>query len=220
MGVNSTLKRIRLMSDEILTKTCSRCKTSKTLDSFQKFKRGKYGLKSECKDCTKIRSAAYYEANKDRILKRHKIYRDSTAPQRREAESKYYKNNKRKVLDYKRDRAKSRYHSDPLYRLQCILSKSIRQALTGPRTYQPGSYIHDIIGLSAPNLKEYLLQTFRLRYGEEAPNDNSKVEIDHIIPKSEAKDEDGVKSLNHYTNLQLLLKEDHLEKRVKRKLNT
>ena len=65
------------------TKVCTKCKTEKNIEVFSKNKNSKDGLQHHCKVCImvytksykhirKIKSKAYYEANKDRIYNRVK----------------------------------------------------------------------------------------------------------------------------------------------------
>lgn len=49
-------------------KTCSKCKSSKSLSSFNKNKGRKDGLQSYCRDCEKKRKKDYYSKNKDKFL--------------------------------------------------------------------------------------------------------------------------------------------------------
>ena len=96
-------------------KICTKCKVELPIDEFHKLKRGKYGVRSICKECRKkyngenknkqdeyLRSyreknkdtiskkkKEYYEVNKDKIVKTHKAYRKLT-----QYDEKYYKQNK------------------------------------------------------------------------------------------------------------------------------
>jgi hypothetical protein len=53
----------------MLKKICSKCKLSKTLDKFHKSISGKLGVRSDCKDCVKLRQIATgaYSHNKKNI---------------------------------------------------------------------------------------------------------------------------------------------------------
>lgn len=55
-------------------KQCSKCRTWKTLDRFNKRKRNADGLVCECKECLKKRKKGYYKNNKKRILQKILIY--------------------------------------------------------------------------------------------------------------------------------------------------
>jgi len=90
------------------TKTCTKCKISKSITEFNKNITKKDGLASQCKDCRKIENKKYtienvtnikiqkkkhYEENKEYILKRNKIYRDSHKEERKI----YVESNKEKI---------------------------------------------------------------------------------------------------------------------------
>lgn len=63
-------------------------------------------------------------------------------------------------------------------------------------------------------LYEYLLKTFKNNYGYDYDK-KEKVHIDHIVPLVNAKTEQQIIELCHYTNLQLLKEKDNLEKNAK-----
>ena len=52
------------------------CGQEKELDKFGKEKHGKYGVKSICKDCDRIKNKIRYELKKEEILIKCKEYRD------------------------------------------------------------------------------------------------------------------------------------------------
>lgn len=53
----------------MITKTCSKCKKSKHLDSYTFTLLGKYQKKSICKDCIRISNRQYYDRRKVEHLK-------------------------------------------------------------------------------------------------------------------------------------------------------
>jgi hypothetical protein len=53
-------------------KECIKCKRHKTIDSFNKKKNGKFGVRTECRVCTKSAGSTYYKANRERILQHRK----------------------------------------------------------------------------------------------------------------------------------------------------
>lgn len=55
------------------TKKCTKCGETKARGEFNKSKRNKDGLRSECKSCM----AQYYRANRDRILERQRRYQQA-----------------------------------------------------------------------------------------------------------------------------------------------
>jgi hypothetical protein len=57
----------------MLTKTCTACGVEKSVDEYYKIKAGKYGVKAECKCCSK----AYYLANREAKLEQQKAYKQA-----------------------------------------------------------------------------------------------------------------------------------------------
>tara|TARA_R100001086_G_scaffold249160_1_gene188066 strand:- start:26 stop:610 length:585 start_codon:yes stop_codon:yes gene_type:complete len=182
-------------------KTCTKCKVSKSTTEFSPKDRGKYGVAAYCKKCAR-----------DIVRDRRKKSGDKINARRREL----YKSNNHKILNRNAKYHAERYKNDSVFKLRRDISKQIRQALTGYRPYREGSKVYSITGLTGKELQHYLHSTFELNYG--MPRewiDLKQVEIDHIIPISTAKSEQDIKRLNHYTNLQLLFREDNLKKRDK-----
>lgn len=60
-----------------LTKVCTKCDIEKGVGKYNKSKRGKYGVISECKVCFNQRAAQRYEANKETLLKQQKAYKEA-----------------------------------------------------------------------------------------------------------------------------------------------
>ena len=55
----------------MLTKVCTKCGIDKAVDCFAKAKKGKYGVKSVCKECI----SKIYLQNRDHVLEQQRIYR-------------------------------------------------------------------------------------------------------------------------------------------------
>jgi hypothetical protein len=59
------------------SKICCACKTPKPLGAFQRNAARKDGLQSRCRDCIKIRGAAYYLTHKEKVSTTGKKWRDA-----------------------------------------------------------------------------------------------------------------------------------------------
>lgn len=81
-------------------RVCNSCKIYKTRDNFSKHKRCKNGLYGICYACNKIKRKAFYEKNKDRLLKKQKEKRNTDEYRKKanKRQSKYRKNNPTKML--------------------------------------------------------------------------------------------------------------------------
>ena len=104
------------MNTPYVFKRCTKCGKTlpATTEYFHKYKRGKYGLKSECKKCASERvkqhykdnkdksteyNKQYYKDNKDKILERVKQYREDNKDKIAEQKKQYYKDNKEKIVE-------------------------------------------------------------------------------------------------------------------------
>lgn len=183
------------------TKQCTGCNGHKSLDKFPIDSRTKEGLRANCKECKNSGSKKYRKKNKLRLKEYHKSY--------------YVENSgkiKDRTRDYKNRYQTNRLANDPVYKLRKYISNQLRTAYVG-KVYSEKSRLYSITKLGHSELINHLHETFELNYG--IPRDwidLKEVQIDHIIPMSSAKDEDEVRKLNHYTNLQLLFKEDNQAK--------
>ena len=79
------------------TKRCSKCRQSKTLESFGKSQGGRYGRASQCKQCRSIYFAEYRKANSAKIAQKNAAWYVKTKPARQEASKKYRSQNKEQV---------------------------------------------------------------------------------------------------------------------------
>ena len=67
------------ISMETITKQCKGCEIEKPLDLFYKEKRGKFGRRSKCKECTDSSSRSYRARNIERITQKEKEYKERNA---------------------------------------------------------------------------------------------------------------------------------------------
>jgi 5-methylcytosine-specific restriction endonuclease McrA len=165
------MPRKELISGE-WKKVCSKADCHKAgipqpVEGFSKNKNKRDGLQYQCKKCEKAHAAEYYAENKAHI-------------KARDAEYKSRPENKARANQRKRDR----YHSDPAYRLRCIVSNSICQALKAKGKTKGGSTF-DYLPYSPEGLAEHLEKQF----DEHMTWDNHGTywHIDHIRPHASFK---------------------------------
>ena len=107
---------------------CGRWLVASTVN-FHKQKIGKYGLRSDCKECKK----QYYEANKGKILEQKKQYgkqyREINKKKIVEANKRYRKANKEKLLEQQRQYYKD--NKEKLLEQHKRYNKEYRQSLQG-----------------------------------------------------------------------------------------
>jgi hypothetical protein len=180
-------------------KICKQCYIKKPLLSFSKHSKTKDKLQPKCKECErennktlrqKNPNSKYYQQNKQ-------YYKDYS--------KKWIEENKEKWdvyrREYQRNYNKSKYDSDPLYKLRMCVGTRIRLALKSQNKTKLGKTT-DYLGCDYEHLKLHIESQFT----EGMTWDNyGKWEIDHITPVSK-------EGSHHYTNLQPLWEEDNLKK--------
>jgi hypothetical protein len=216
------------------TKICTKCAIEKPIDLFTKDNKIKSGYTSRCKECTAdykrehrklnadiiaIKRRVYYQNNKKIINDKYKVYREKNKTRIRERENRYVQKNKEKITIYQKEykqknrdkRAKyekEKQLSDPLYALSNNIRKNISKIFR-QRGFKKVRKSEDILGCTFEEFKNYIENLFepwmswenRGLYNGEL---NYGWDIDHIIPIVEAKTEEDIIRLNHYTNLQPL----------------
>lgn len=216
-------------------KICKCCLIEKPLEEFRiRSDNGKH--KNICKKCEnkkhkeyvllhkdlekKIRQN-YYKNNKDKVLKKMKEYylnnKEEISFRRKEIRKKNkdhinelarIRNKKnRKKLSAKE---KERWEKDLLFRFKKTIRNNIRDSFEKNKYIKKES-TKKIIGCEYDFFLKHLLQTYKKNYGYDWDK-IEEVHIDHIVPLCTAHNEEDVKKLCHYTNLQLLKAKDNLYK--------
>lgn len=194
------------------SKKCTKCFNIKPLSEFYKDTQKSDGHRPDCKDCGK----SYHLKNRDSILVKMKERRELNKDRYKTKQREYYVNNKELVIKKNNAYYLSKRNSDPVLQLKHDLSKQLRMAMKGTWKYTDKSKGYPTIGLPYEELVKYLWGTFELNYGlGRAEVSLDLLHIDHIIPLSTAQTVEDVRRLNHYTNLQLLFKDDNQAKGTK-----
>jgi hypothetical protein len=87
-----------VLSETIGTKQCSKCGEVKPLNSFNKDKRKKNGLRASCKICQESRNKKYRQNNRSKLSQYNKEYYQNNHGRLLQHSKKYYQNNRDKVL--------------------------------------------------------------------------------------------------------------------------
>jgi hypothetical protein len=110
-----------------------------------------------------------------------------------------------------RERNKKRRHTDPLYKISCILRGRLKNAL---KSNSKSKRTFELLGCSVEELWIHLESTFKPGMTRE---NHGEWHIDHIIPCISfdlSKPEEQAKCF-HYTNLQALWAHENLSKGAK-----
>ena len=151
----------------------------------------------------------YYKKNKEEIAQKSHDYYLQNADVIKEYHDNYAKENRKKINKYVRDRKEK----DSLFKLKLQVRNMLWESFN--RKGSKKNYSSEkILGCEWAAFMNHLLETYKNRYGYEWDG-KEEVHIDHIIPLATAKSKEEIKTLCHYTNLQLLKGKDNLEKGAK-----
>ena len=184
------------------TKTCNKCKKSKSKKDFYNDRERKDGLSYSCKSCRSKYNKEYQKQNKEQIQKQRKEYRIKNRAEVLKQKKQYYENNKEQIQKRQKEYEKSRRKSDPLYR--CITNtRALISHSFSNQNVSKKSKTFEILGCSPKWFYEFWLEE---KYNP--PHSH----LDHIVPASLARDEQEVMLLNHYSNFQVLSASDNVKK--------
>lgn len=215
-------------------KHCYACNKDKPLDDFYRHSKKPDGRQTQCKECQNahfkvfykahtdqytstrrkyyrqnkekisIQSKKYYQQNKEKVAIRSKTYYQSHKEQHNAWRRQWRAENKDRLAAYAR---KSR--QDPIKHEKVRLLKMARKIFDHQGTNHSPT-LESICGCIPLELYRHLCRTWEKNYGR--PYNGEPCEIDHVLPLKEAKTIEDVHRLFHYSNLQLLTKEDNRTK--------
>ena len=85
-----------------MSKTCTKCGETKSLDDFHRDKTGVGGRRSDCKECVREYKRRYREENRDKVLEYKRRYHEENRDKRLESHRRYYEENRDKAREYRR----------------------------------------------------------------------------------------------------------------------
>ena len=85
-----------------MSKTCTKCGETKSLDDFHRYKTGAGGRKPHCKECVREYKRRYYEENRDKELEYARRYHEENRDKVLEYRRCYYEENRDKALESRR----------------------------------------------------------------------------------------------------------------------
>lgn len=204
-------------------KICSKCQKSLDLNLFYKCARYADGYRSHCKDCISNQARKNRESNQEREKNRYKKYYQ----EHKEEKARYQKNKLEQLREYNRnyyyknnvkESVKNRFKNNPELRIKRIFRSRLVDVIKGK---SKTSAILEYLGCSYSFLIQYLESKFEEgmtwdNYGNPNGDHSNCWHIDHIIPVSSmGTDENSLRTIWHYTNLQPLWAKDNLSKGAK-----
>lgn len=183
-------------------KVCITCKENKSLFEFPTHKEMRDGHLNVCKECHRARCREYYAANREKRCESHRKW----AKEHRAHCNEYQKRNRSINRAYVNEYMRRKRAEDPIWYYSMKLFYPIRYVMSRKGECE-SKRAEEITGLSPKELYDYLLWTWKERYGKDW---NGEVyDIDHIIPRSTAKTKEDVDRLFRYKNLRLLSPTDN-----------
>lgn len=171
-----------------VTKVCSKCGVSKSIDEFNKNKSRKDGYEVYCRICESVRRHNRYVKNKEKELIKAKIYYTNTKPERQITNQKWRSLHKEYISNYhkthyqlhskeKYEYKKNRLKNDKMFKLKENIRSRMYMALKC--VFKSGSTV-TLLGCDISEYKIYLEQQFKDNMTWE--NQGKLWHIDHIIP--------------------------------------
>lgn len=223
-------------------KKCTKCGRELSLDQFykRKYKSGKMGIQSRCKDCAKaacskwardnpykisiigikwrknnlekVRAAAaeWRKNNPDKARETSAQYRKDNPEKIKTATIKWRKSNSEKYKIKKGDYEKKRRAGDVDYRIMSRARSAISSAL---RSNTKAGHMEELLACSIEDLRHHLENQFTNGMTWENYGRHGW-HIDHIIPISyfNFSDPEQQKRAWHYTNLRPMWAKDNIRK--------
>lgn len=194
-----------------MEKVCKKCGEIKQLELFTKDIKCKDGYTNRCKVCAYKFISSWVKNNKDKVkISAKKSYLKNI--DKKKLYGKEYKDkNKEKNREYRRQYVANRKKNDSLYKLTADIRKLIQGSIK-TKGFKKHTKTQDILGCSFVELKQHLESKFEdwMTWDNHGnwngiPSEiNIAWDIDHIEPLVNAKTEEDIIRLNHYTNLQPL----------------
>ena len=173
-------------------KICSTCKLELE-DNKDNFHMQAGKTRAACKKCINKRNQKWRKDNRDKWL---------------ESCSKYYNNNKQKVIDRNREGSRKRRKQDPSFRIRETLAVRMRGALNGTNK---SANTQELLGCTPEQLRQHIESQWESwmtwdNYGVYKSGGTRTWHIDHIQPCAsfDLTTEEGQRACFHYTNLQPL----------------
>jgi hypothetical protein len=204
---------------------CAVCHQDKPVEDFVKVASRPGGYSGMCKSCNLVHVSKFKLEKPEERKASEKRYRESHREKKLKQDREYYRNNKDKRTEYVKDYyAKNADHVKEYqksYREMHRENGSVKSYMFYARgltsqvirnEHHSNASAEALLGIDASSARAYLFHMFELNYGYPLLTLTKCFELDHIIPLSNATTFEEIKRLSHYTNLQILTKEDNKKK--------
>ncbi len=209
------------------TKICTKCKKEKELSKFSKQQKGKFGVRTLCKECQNKYFKNYYINNEKKLIKNkkdwyinnknkvkiynikyHKIYYKQNKKEIKNQQKQYRDKNKKQILRYNINYEKNKIKNNISFKVLKNIRRRINLALQGKNKSLSTMFL---IGCEI----DYLMFHIQNQFKDGMSWDNYGLwHIDHIKPCAlfDLSKESEQRKCFNYTNLQPLWAIDNLKK--------
>jgi len=212
VGKPSPHRKPHIFVDGTEGKTCSKCKTWKSLTSYNKMSKSWDGLRTDCKDCLE----EYRAGRKEEMTEYNKEYWVKTKDIQTEKHKIWKEENKQHVNEYSRLYAKKNYEKD-IQNVQYKLKKNLRCRLYHAIKYGYGVKNDNTLNLLSCSI-DFFQDYMQSKFQEGMSWKNyGKWHVDHIIPCSswDLTKPSEVRMCFHYLNLQPMWGSENTAKKDK-----
>lgn len=192
-------------------KECSVCREHKSLEEFEKHYSNSDGLRSLCRACRKKQNRKWALANKDKIAKNTRTYKERHRELVKERRRAYYAKNREKVratmnayVEKNREKIRARVRKWQLDNKEKYLA--IMRMVNASRRF------YDVRKAHKPEIAKQLMFAQDSKCAACLCDISSKYQIDHIMPAKHG-------GTNDMSNLQLLCVGCNIRKRDKHPLS-
>jgi hypothetical protein len=212
-------------------KTCTKCKEEKDKSYFSKDSKSKDGRSYYCKKCLNENSKKWKKNNEEKNKDYKKRYRQNNKEKEKKSHLVWWKKNeekmkilhrewlqnnkdktrkkakewnaknKDKLTSYRRKAKIKKMANDPLFKLREQVSGLIRNALK-VRGFHKKTRTQELLGCSPLDFQQHM-----------GKRPEEKHSIDHICPCAQAKNEEELIKLQHYSTLRWLPAKENLDKK-------
>ena len=189
-------------------KMCSKCSTEKNDSEFHKRSDNKNKLRSWCKDCEKQytqqnkiqikqRSQQWNKNNQEYCINKKKQYYQNHKESIKAQAKQYYETHKTQSKQWNKQYISNKRKNDPFFKLKSNIRSLISQYMRN-YGYSKTSRTYELLGCSYEELMTHL--------GHKPEGD---MELDHICPCAQARNQDEFIKLQHYSNFRWLTSEEN-----------
>lgn len=197
-----------------MKKKCICCGEEKEIIEFCKNKNSKDGYHYYCRQCNSHNAKKWRMRNPDKTKEYNEKHSDikrkwaeDNLERIRSKQREWDHKNRAKESKRKRVYHYQRFHNDPFFKYKTSCRSVVYRAIYRSKPYRENTKMFKLLGCSYEVLRIHLLRTWESRYGHQYTGE--KFNIDHIVPLCAAKNEESIRKLCHYTNLQMLTPEDN-----------